>query len=1014
MIPSEIEISTTQALELAQKHYDLNGEIKKLPGEVDFNFYIKNEAGNEFTLKISRPGEERSSIAFQAAIMHHLAASNIPLEIPEVVLSNDGKEFIELENKRFLRLQKWVSGRMLGDVNPRTPEILENWGETVGLFSLHLANFDHSAAHRFYKWNPSESLFSIKKNRQYFKTKEERAIADYFKTLFEKTALPYLPQLRKSVNYNDAHEHNLLVNFDLKNPKITGAIDFGDALFTETINELAIACAYASMHCPDPLEAAKNVVSGYHKIFPLQEEELAVLFPLICARLMITVASAAENKHLEPDNEYLLISEKPAWDLLKKFKNVSPDFAHYSFRDACDLPAHPHVRRVHDWLSNSLNDFAPIVNFKDKKVTSFDLSVGSLDLGNNSNFETISAFEKTIARMFEEKNSDIGIGGYGEIRPIYTTDAYRVEGNSGPQWRTIHLGIDVWSSAGTAVFAPLDGIIHSFQNNVAERDYGPTIILEHRTNDDLIFHTLYGHLSAESLIGLEKGMSIKKGQKICEIGAPPINGNWPTHLHFQVILDMLGKEGDFPGVAFPAEAKIWKSICPDAKLFFSNYYKNSNKTLAQPTISKEKILKSRSKNLGRSLSISYEKPLHMVRGFKQYLYDSTGRRYLDTANNVPHVGHQHPRVVRAAQRQIELLNTNTRYLHENIVLFAEELLATLPPELSVVHFVNSGSEANELAMRMIEANTRQKDMIAVEVGYHGNTARCIDVSSYKFDGKGGNGAPDLTQIVPIPDRFRGIYRGGNTGEKYADHILKAIEKIQSNDRNVGGFICESILSCGGQIVLPEDYLKKAYAHIRAAGGLCIADEVQVGFGRVGDAFWGFEMQGVVPDIVTMGKPVGNGHPLAAVVTTAEVAEKFANGMEFFNTFGGNPVSCAIGREVLQIIKDENLQAHALDVGEYLKKELKNLQTQFPIIGDVRGHGLFLGFELIKDQKSLEPAAEQASYLANRMRERGILMSTDGPFHNVLKIKPPMCFDKSNADFLIENLELVLKEDFLKR
>ena len=427
----------------------------------------------------------------------------------------------------------------------------------------------------------------------------------------------------------------------------------------------------------------------------------------------------------------------------------------------------------------------------------------------------------------------------------------------------------------------------------------------------------------------------------------------------------------------------------------------------------ENILNSRRKNLGRSLSISYQKPLHIVRGYGQYLYDSNGRRYLDTANNVAHVGHQHPRVVRAAKRQIEVLNTNTRYLHENIVLFAEELLATFPPELSVVHFVNSGSEANELAMRMAEAYSGQKDMVAVEVGYHGNTARCIDVSSYKFDGKGGKGAPPTTQIVPIPDSFRGIYRGENTGGKYAEHVLKAIEKIQAQGRNVGGFICESILSCGGQVVLPEGYLKKAYQHIRAAGGVCIADEVQVGFGRVGEKFWGFELQNVVPDIVTMGKPIGNGHPLAAVVTTAEVAEKFANGMEFFNTFGGNPVSCAIGREVLQIVKDENLQQHAFEIGEYLKKGLKDLQTRFPIIGDVRGHGLFLGFELIKNPETLEPAAEAAIYLANRMRERGILMSTDGPFHNVLKIKPPMCFDRGNVEFLMENLQRVLGEDFLR-
>lgn len=415
------------------------------------------------------------------------------------------------------------------------------------------------------------------------------------------------------------------------------------------------------------------------------------------------------------------------------------------------------------------------------------------------------------------------------------------------------------------------------------------------------------------------------------------------------------------------------------------------------------------------MSISYRKPLHVVRGYMQHLYDDTGRRYLDTVNNVPHVGHQHPRVVRAAQRQIAVLNTNTRYLHENIVRFAEELMATFPPELCVVHFVNSGSEANELALRMVQAYTGQKDMVAVEVGYHGNTGGCIGISSYKFDGKGGQGVPPHTHIVPIPDTYRGLYRTDpEAGRKYAAHVQQAIEKVQAPGRNIGGFICESILSCGGQIVLPEGYLQEAYRHVRAAGGLCIADEVQVGFGRVGEKFWGFELQGVVPDIVTMGKPIGNGHPLAAVVTTPAVAAAFANGMEYFNTFGGNPVSCAIGREVLNVIRDEDLQANALQVGKYLSAGLRDLQQRHPAIGDVRGPGLFLGFELVKNRETLEPATAEAGYLANRMRELGVLMSTDGPFENVLKIKPPMCFSEQDADFLVDSLDKVLGEDFLQR
>jgi 4-aminobutyrate aminotransferase-like enzyme len=357
------------------------------------------------------------------------------------------------------------------------------------------------------------------------------------------------------------------------------------------------------------------------------------------------------------------------------------------------------------------------------------------------------------------------------------------------------------------------------------------------------------------------------------------------------------------------------------------------------------------------------------------------------------------------------LNTNTRYLHDNINAFTRELLRTFPEELSVVHLVNSGSEANELALRMVQTCTGQKDIIAMEVGYHGNTTGCVSVSSYKFDGKGGSGAPEHTHIVPLPDRYRGLHRGEDSGPRYAAHVQERIDHIHALGRKPAAFICESILSCGGQIELPDRFLEMSYAAVRKGGGLCIADEVQVGCGRVGKEFWGFQLHGVVPDIVTIGKPIGNGHPLAAVICTREVADAFANGMEYFNTFGGNPVSCAIGMEVLRVVREEKLQKNALELGDYLKAELRKMQKEFPVIGDVRGQGLFLGIELADHH--MHPQTEKAAYLANRMKELGILMSTDGRDVNVMKIKPPMVFSREDADLLLESLRRVFQEDFMR-
>jgi 4-aminobutyrate aminotransferase-like enzyme len=517
---------------------------------------------------------------------------------------------------------------------------------------------------------------------------------------------------------------------------------------------------------------------------------------------------------------------------------------------------------------------------------------------------------------------------------------------------------------------------------------------------------LYGHNTIESATKHKVGDTILKGEKIVELANYPENGNWAPHLHFQVMLSLFDYNVDYPGVAYLSQIAIWKSVCPDPNLLFKSEALAENNSLTN-----NEIITYRKQHLGKSLSLQYKTPIKMVRGAGQYLMDAFGRKYLDTVNNVAHVGHENYNVVKAGQNQMALINTNSRYLHENINELAKELIETLPPELNVLHFVNSGSEANELAIRMVKAVTGEKDMIASEVGYHGNANMCIDISSYKFDGKGGHGAPEHTQIFPLPDTFRGKYSGEDAASKYAEEVQKCIDNIQQKGRNVGGFIIEPIISCGGQVELPEGFLAQAYKIVRKAGGICISDEVQTGCGRLGKTFWGFQLHNVIPDIITIGKPLGNGHPIAAVACTQKVADAFANGMEYFNTFGGNPVSCAIATEVLRTVKREKLQENALEVGTFLKSELNDLSKEFPIIGDVRGQGLFLGIELVDSE--LNPLAAQTDYLANRMKDHGILMSTDGPDHNVLKIKPPIVFTKENAEELLFYLRKILNEDFMK-
>ena len=412
----------------------------------------------------------------------------------------------------------------------------------------------------------------------------------------------------------------------------------------------------------------------------------------------------------------------------------------------------------------------------------------------------------------------------------------------------------------------------------------------------------------------------------------------------------------------------------------------------------------RDRHLGPSLRLSYKQPIHIVRGAGQYLFAADGTKYLDCVNNVQHIGHSHPRVTHAARKQHEKLNTNTRYLDDTIVRYAQNLTNTLPDGLDVCFFTNSGSESNDLALRLARNFTKSKQTIVLESAYHGHLSSLIEISPYKHTKSGGTGPPDFVHTVPVPDPYRGKHRGLECANNYVEEVQRAIETIQNKNLRPSAFIVEAIMGCGGQILFPSSFLSGAFELVQQAGGVCIADEVQIGFGRVGSYFWGFETHSVIPDIVTMGKPMGNGHPLSAVVTTREIANAFDNGMEYFNSFGGNPTSCAIGQAVLDVIKDENLQSNALDVGSHLLSQLNALKSKHELIGDVRGAGLFIGIELVKDRNTLEPAVEEADLIINKMKDKGLLLSTDGSDHNVIKIKPPLIFTKENADSLVEQMD----------
>ena len=715
--------------------------IQPLPGYEDLNCRITTRDGHRHVLKIAAEGSERQALEGQNAALEHLA--RVAPELPVPRLARAGEETVVQHNGRWVRLISWLDGRFLAEA-PATPRLMHHFGSTLGRLDAALLSFSHPGLDRTLEWDLLDVLRQCGDLSALTDPWRRHAIEHLLCEIEQAT--PALMRLRRSVIHNDPNDYNVLVSDD----RVVGVIDFGDMVFSALAGELAVAATYVMMDKDDPVEVAAGLVAGYHAQLPLSEDELAAVYPLVCARLCLSVVHSARSILADPENTYITVSEAPAWRLIQRLLGTHPETAEARFRKAAGL------------------------------------------------------------------------------------------------------------------------------------------------------------------------------------------------------------EGSGP-------------------------------------VSVGRALETRERHLSSALSLNHAEPLKIGRGVMQHLYDESGRAYLDLVNNVCHVGHANPRVVRAAASQMARLNTNTRYLHDHILQYAERLVATLPSPLEVCFFVCSGSEANELALRLAATYTGRREVMVVDHAYHGNTDRLVQISPYKFDGPGGSGRPEWVHVLPTPDPYRAE---GASRAEYAD-------------RPVGAFLSEGIMACAGQVVPAPGFLADTFTRVRKAGGVCISDEVQVGFGRVGDHFWGFQLHGVVPDIVTLGKPIGNGHPLAAVITTREIAAAFDNGMEYFNTFGGNPVSCAVGMAVLDEIAERGLQQRACELGGRFVEDLLNLDH--PAIGDVRGHGLFLGVDLVTDRASRLPDARRASQVVEWMKRDGILMSTEGPGHNVLKIKPPLVIGADDLERVVTSLEKALKE-----
>jgi 4-aminobutyrate aminotransferase-like enzyme/Ser/Thr protein kinase RdoA (MazF antagonist) len=1005
-------LSLETAAELARTHFGIDGRASPLPSERDQNFLIVAGGEHSAVLKVASAAEDRGILEAQQAALAHLADK--VATTPRVFVARHGESLFEIRGDDGRSHLAWavsyLPGRPLAHTRYRSPKLFEELGRQLGAIDAAFSDFDHPAVHRDFYWDVANARGIVVRNRSMVADSKLGAAIDTLTDRFDRYTAALLDRLPRAVVHGDPNDYNVLVgsgeDVESRDQRVTGIVDLGDMVYSYRVADLAIAMAYCMLDATDPLAVAARLVRGFRKEVNLDEDELAAVFGLATMRLCGSACIAMSQLGEKPDHDYLAVSQAAIARTLPRLVDVPFALATAVVREAAGIEPAPHRKRVVDFL-RSHGPFPSVLGAPVEPTIVFDLSVTSpmLSAATSGNDEPV--LTKHLFHEMREAGVRVAIGRYDEPRLLYVAPAFALGPRLTDEHRTIHIGLDLFAEAGTTVLAPLDGEVAAFNDNGMNQDYGPVIILRHKADDGTEFFTLYGHLSRESLDGLSVGKRVKAGDRIATLGAANVNGGWTPHLHLQIITDLLELGTDFPGVARPTQRAVWTSLCPDPNLIVrvpEELFPRAGRTPRE-------TLSARRRAIGGNLSLSYREPVEAVRGWMQYLFDREGRRYVDAYNNVPHVGHCHPRVVEAAGRQMRVLNTNTRYLTDLLERYAEALLATLPRELKVCYFVSSASEGNELALRLARAATGRKDTIVLEAAYHGNTTALIDISPYKHAGPGGQGAPDWVQVAPQPDDYRGRYRRGDAdaGAKYASHVGAIVDDLVKSGRGVAAFIAETCPSVGGQIIFPPRYLEKVYEFVRGAGGVCIADEVQTGLGRMGTSFWAFEDQGVVPDIVVMGKPLGNGHPIGAVATTRALADAFDNGMEYFSTFGGNTVSCAVGLAVLDVVRDEKLQAHALAAGNHLLAGLRPLADRFQIVGDVRGSGLFLGVELVRDRETREPAGEEASFVANRMREKGILLGTDGPYHNVIKIRPPMPFDVEDADLLVEALDASLGE-----
>jgi 4-aminobutyrate aminotransferase-like enzyme/Ser/Thr protein kinase RdoA (MazF antagonist) len=926
-----------------------------LGGEVDQNVAVDLSDGSRVVVKVSSPGADADEIRWRHALQALAGRPGVlgPVEVTTAVAARNGDTAVPIDragSRRIVTVQRWLPGRTLSELNSHSAQLLGELGLTAARMVQALAPATALPGATTRHWDVLRSPEAIADGIDAVEDPVRQAQVRRIVGWFDRAMDRHGAGLAKSVVHQDLNDFNVIARPGTDGRHhVHGVLDFADALYTARIGELAVAVAYSMLRKANPLSAAAAVIQGYAAELDLTEDELAVLYPLAAARLCVNAVTWTK-RCADGGTSYGHERMKHTWPAIALLAATPPEVGELVVRAAAGAAIEP-GRPVPGAGARRAVPGPDLVPFEPAH-------------------EPVSGDDQ--ARLGRHLQADAG------------TVARRTTGAG--EAATLRLGVEIVSSRPFQVVAPQPAVVQ-------ERD-----------SADLILR----HEGAETIWSRWTGLDSPLLTGVPVAAGDPIGAAQAT-LRVAIFRSLESARAGGRPLVPPSEAAAWAIVSPDPSEFLGLGARPDTGT----DWTADKVLATRNVRFARSQRSYYDRPMQLVGGRGAWLYDEFGRGYLDVMNNVSHVGHTNPRVVEAATAQLGRLNTNSRFLYQGIAEYAERLTALLPDPLEVVFLVCSGSEANDLAVRMARTVTGRSDVLVVDGAYHGNTSVLTGLSPNRYKGPGGTGPDPTTHEVQQPNRYRGPfgYDDPDAGSKYAADVQRQVDRLTALGTPPAAFIAESAMGTAGSIFYPDGYLERAHASVRAAGGLCIADEVQVGFGRFGDVFWGFESQGVVPDIVTMGKPIGNGHPMAAVVTTREIADAFDTGMRYFNTFGGNPVSCAIGTAVLDEISERGLQAHAAETGRVLKDRLDELAGRHALIGDVRAHGMYLGIELVRDRATKDPAPQKALLLSELLKDEGVLVYPTGAAENVLKIKPPLAFTPADAELFTEVLDEVLARDW---